>query len=163
MPLINCKIHLELNWTKHCVTSNIGGNTTFKILNTKLNVPIVTLCTEDNVKLTKQLSEGFKKFVYWNQYKTEINSREQDNNNNLGVLLDASFQGVKKLFVNAFEKKIYRKYFLPIVNKTSYNVLIDSRNFYDQPIGDQIKTYNEIRKIATGRGNDYTTGCLLDY
>ena len=111
MPLINCKIHLELNWTKHCVTSNIGGNTTFKILNTKLNVPIVTLCTEDNVKLTKQLSEGFKKFVYWNQYKTEINSREQDNNNNLGVLLDASFQGVKKLFVNASEKKFTENIF----------------------------------------------------
>ena len=46
---------------------------------------------------------------------------------------------------------------------TNYNVLIDGRNFYDQPINDQIKKYNEIRKIAIGKGDDYTTGCLLDY
>ena len=46
---------------------------------------------------------------------------------------------------------------------TNYNVLIDGRNFYDQPINDQIKKYNEIRKIATGKGDDYTTGCLLNY
>ena len=44
-----------------------------------------------------------------------------------------------------------------------YNVLIDGRNFYDQPINDQIKKYDEIRKITTGKGDDYTTGCLLDY
>ena len=56
-----------------------------------------------------------------------------------------------------------RKYFLPRVNITNYNVLIDGRNFYDQPINDIIKQYDEIRKIATGQGDDYTTGCLLDY
>ena len=44
-----------------------------------------------------------------------------------------------------------------------YNVLIDGRSFYDQPINDIIKQYDEIRKIATGQGDDYTTGCLLDY
>ena len=43
------------------------------------------------------------------------------------------------------------------------NVLIDGRNFYDQPINDQIEKYDEIRNIATGKGDDYTTGCLLDY
>ena len=50
-----------------------------------------------------------------------------------------------------------------MINITNYNVLIDGRNFYDQPINDQIKKYDEIRKIATGKGDDYTTGCLLDY
>ena len=49
------------------------------------------------------------------------------------------------------------------VNITSYNVLIDGRNFYDQLINDQIKKYDEIRKITTVKGDDYTTGCLLDY
>ena len=44
---------------------------------------------------------------------------------------------------------------------TNYNVLIDGRKFDDQPINDQIKKYDEIRKIATGKGDDYTTGCLL--
>ena len=49
------------------------------------------------------------------------------------------------------------------VNSTSYNVLINGRNFYDLPINDQIEKCDEIRKIATGKGDDYTTGCLLDY
>ena len=53
MPLINCKIHLELNWTKDCVISSIIEATTLKITNTKLYVPIVTLTTKDSVSLTK--------------------------------------------------------------------------------------------------------------
>ena len=61
------------------------------------------------------------------------------------------------------ERKNHRKYFLPRVYITNYNVLIDRRNFYDQPINDIVKQYDEIRKIATGQGDDYTTGCLLDY
>ena len=65
--------------------------------------------------------------------------------------------------VNRFERKSDRKYFLPGVDITNYNVVIDTRNFYDQPINDQIKKYDEIRKIATGKGDDYTTGCLSNY
>ena len=41
--------------------------------------------------------------------------------------------------------------------------MIDGRNFFDQPINSDLKTYENIRKIATGQGDDYTTGCLLDY
>ena len=59
MPLINCKIHLELNWTKNCVMSSIARVATFKITSTKLYVEIVTFSTKDNVNLTKQLNEGF--------------------------------------------------------------------------------------------------------
>ena len=54
MPLINCKIHLELNWRNNCAMSTIG-NITFKITNTKLHVPIVTLSTKDDGNLTKKL------------------------------------------------------------------------------------------------------------
>ena len=64
---------------------------------------------------------------------------------------------------NRVQRDSHRKYFLARVDITNYNVLIDSRNFYDQPINDQIKKYHEIRKIATGQVDDYTTGCLLDY
>ena len=64
MPLINCKIHFELDWTKNCIMSNIAGNQTLKTTNTKLYIPIVTLSTKDNVKLAKQLNEGFKRPVY---------------------------------------------------------------------------------------------------
>ena len=57
----------------------------------------------------------------------------------------------------------YKKYFLPRVKIENYNIEIDGRNFYDQPINDSIKQYDEIRKISTGQGDDYTTGCLLDF
>ena len=57
----------------------------------------------------------------------------------------------------------YRKYFLSRLNKKNYNIEIDGRNFYDQSINDLIKQYDEIRKISTGQGDDYTTGCLLDF
>ena len=69
--------------------------------------------------------------------------------------------------INNINSRVLRnshiKYFLPRVNITNYNVLIDGRNFYDQPINDLIKQYNEIRKTATGQRDDYTTGYLLDY
>ena len=64
---------------------------------------------------------------------------------------------------NRVQRDSHRKYFLLKVNITNCNVLIDGRNFYDQPINDQIKKYDEIRKIATGKKDDYPTGCLLDY
>ena len=57
----------------------------------------------------------------------------------------------------------YKKYFLPRVKIDNYNIEIDGRNFYDQPINDSIKQYDEVRKISTGQGDDYATGCLLDY
>ena len=57
----------------------------------------------------------------------------------------------------------YRRYFLPSLKIKNYNIEIDGRNFYDQSINDVIKQYDEIRKISTGQGDDYTTGCLLDF
>ena len=70
MPLINCKIHLELNSIEDCILCSAGDSAKFKITDTKLHVPIVTLSTKDNVNLTKQLSDGFKRYVYWNNYQT---------------------------------------------------------------------------------------------
>ena len=57
----------------------------------------------------------------------------------------------------------YKKYLLPRVKIGNYNIEIDGRNFYDQPIDNSIEQYDEVRKISTGQGDDYTTGCLLDY
>ena len=95
MPLINCKIHLELNWTKDFVMPTIA-DTTFKITSTKLYGPIVTLSSKDNAKL---LQKGFKRPFYWNEYKTKIESKSLDNNNRTSFPLNASFQGVKRLFL----------------------------------------------------------------
>ena len=76
--------------------------TTFQITSTKLYVPIVTLSTKDNVNLTKQLTEGFKRSVYWNEYKSKIET-EADANNLKRFPLDASFQGVSRRVVLAFD------------------------------------------------------------
>ena len=131
MPLIYCKIYLELNWNKDCVMSTIA-NTIFKITNTKLYVPIVTLSSKDNAKLVELLEDGFNRPVYWNHYQTKIKTRNVDNNNLARFPLDASFQGVRRLFVlvfnntevtitddpinntsNRVERNSYTKYFLP--------------------------------------------------
>ena len=124
--------------------------------------------------MTKQLSEGLKRSVYWNSYETKP-AKIIEQGKNIYKLLNASFQGVKRLFVlayviaagdNADQEagiKDNKKYFLPRGEIKNYNVLIDGRNFYDRPINDIIKRYNEVRKVSTGYGDDYTTGCLLDY
>ena len=87
------------------------------------------------------------------------------------VLLDSSCQGVNRLSVLAYNNTAgndqvsidsFKKYFLPRV-KIENNIEIDEKNFYDQPINDSIKQYDEIRKTSTGQGDDYTTGCLLDF
>ena len=96
MPLINCKIYLELNWTKNSVMSNVETARTFQIKDTKLYIPIVTLPTEQSLKLTKQLSKGFKRSVFWNEYKSKIETQELDNSNLKGIPLDSSLQGVNR-------------------------------------------------------------------
>ena len=78
-----------------------------------------------------------------------------------------SFQEVNRLFVLSFknedERTSHSTYYLPKVEIRDYNVMIDGKNFFDQPINSDLKTYDNIRKISTGKGDDYTTSCLLDY
>ena len=171
MPLINCKIELSLKWIEICILSSAGTAATCKITDAKRYVPIVTLKTEGNTKL---LSEGFKRSIYWNKYKVIYNILVEIAANNEGKyiieLLDSSYQGVKLLFVFAYNNTegnnqisvdSFKKYFLPRVKIENYNIEIDGKNFYNQPINDSIKQYDEIRKISTGQGDDYTTSCLL--
>ena len=120
-------------------------------------VQVVTLSTKDNLNLTKQLNEGFKRSVYWNEYKSKIETKTADNSNVTIFPLDASFQGVNRLFVLAFndvnddanrvQKDSHRKYFLLRVNITNYTVLIDGRNAYDQPLNDQIKSMMKLARL----------------
>ena len=167
MPLINCEVELSLEWYTKCVTIIGGTNATFVTRDAQLYVPVVSLKTEDNAKLSKLLNEGFKRSVYWNKYKIIFKNY---NNEYIRERLDASFQGVNRLFVLAYasgdnitNENSYRKYFLPRIKIENYNIEIDGRNFYDQPINDSIKQYDEIRKVSTGQGDDYTTSCLLDF
>ena len=71
MPLINCKVYLELNWIEDCILSSARKAAKFKITDSKLRVSIVTFSTKDCVNFTKQLNEGFKRSVYWNSYHTK--------------------------------------------------------------------------------------------
>ena len=166
MPLIDCKIHLELDWNNISVmygadtqAGNDNANnrvTTFKITSTKLYVPIVIILTKDNINLSKQLNKRFKRSVYWNEYKSKIKTKEANNQNYTRFPRDVSFQGLNRLFVLAFtntddnanqvERDSHSKYFLPRVNITNYNVLIDGRNFFDQPINNQIKKHDELER-----------------
>ena len=133
---------------------------TFEITNVKRFVPIVTLSEEDNEKLSNLLSEGIKRFIYWNKYKVMDNKVGRIDNVNeekyIRERLDASYQGVKRLFVLAYDNTAgnnqvsvdsFKKYFLPRVKIENYNMEIDEKNFYYQPINDTIKQYDGIRKI----------------
>ena len=140
------------------------GETKFKITETKLYVQIVTLSTQGNAKLLQQLKSGFKSTINWNKYESNIKTFAQKRY--LNHLINPSFQGVNRLFVLSFENEDGRTshstYYLPQVEIKDYNVMINGKNFFGQPINSMTKTYKNIRKIATGKGDDYATACLLD-
>ena len=87
MPLTNCKIELSLKWYEECILSSAGTAATFKITDAKLYIPIVTLKTEDNTKLSKILSEGFKRSIYRIEYKV-IPEKVFAANENIRILID---------------------------------------------------------------------------
>ena len=165
MPLINCEVNFELTWSKDFVITNSTGEGKFQITETKLYVLVVTLSTQDNAKLLQQLKSGFKRTINWNKYESSVKTFAQ--NRYLNYLINPSFQGVNRLFVLYFENEndrtSYSTYYLPKAEIKDYNVMIDGRKFFDQPTNNVNKTYENIRKITTGKGDDYTTGCLSDY
>ena len=164
-PLINCEVNLILTWSSTCVITNSNGAGTFAITDTKLYVPVVTLSTQENTKFLQQLKSGSKRVINWNKYLSKPELLAQ--NPNLTHLIETSFQGVNRVFVLAFENDDDRtsddQYYLPTVEIKEYNIMINGENFFDQPIKNNKVTYENIRKIATGQGDDYATGCLLDY
>ena len=110
-----------------------GTDAIFAITDTKLYVPVVPLKTEDNTKLSKLLSKGFKRPIYWNKYKIIFKNY---NDEYIRERLDASFQGVNKLFVlpyasgnNITNENSYRRYFLPRLKIKNYNIEIDEKIF----------------------------------
>ena len=158
IPLINSKVELSLGWYENCILSSAGDNPIFTITDAKLYVPIVTLSAEGKAKLSKLWGEGFETLVYSNKYKVIPNKIVEIAANNeekyIRELLDSIYQRVKRLFVldynntegnNQVSIDSFRKYFLPRVKIENYNIEIDGRNFYDQPINDSVKQYDEIR------------------
>ena len=138
-----------------------GKSNKFALTDTKRYVPVVTLSTQDNTKLLQQLKTGFKRTINWNKYQSKVSRQTQ--NDYLDQLIDPSFQGLYRVFVLSFENEVGRERHTGYYLIQAYNVKIDGRNSFDQPINLDIKTYENIRQIATGQGNDYTIACLLDY
>ena len=165
IPLINCEVNLILTWSSTCVITNSNGAGTFAITYTELYVAVVTLSTQENTKFLQQLKSGFKRVINWNKYLSKPELLAQ--NPNLNHLVEPSFQGLNRLFVLAFQNDVHRTshnfYYYPDVEIKDYSIMINGENFFDQPIKNNKVTYENIRKIATSQGDDYATGCLLDY
>ena len=109
MPLINCEVSLTLTWSENCILTDITTqaavpgqgnnpgrpainaptNATFKITDTKLYVPVVTLSTEDDNTFLEQLKSRFKATFKWNKYRPEITNQTKDNN--LNFFIDPTF------------------------------------------------------------------------
>ena len=179
MSLINCKFELKRKRSKYCVlcaacpdnTATNPNNIIFTIKDTKLYVPVVTLLTKHNQSLSKFLRKGYERSVYWNEQKTK--SKNKNTTNKYRYFLESNFVGVNRLFVLAYsnqdeDAKRFRtpRYYLPKGIIDNYNVVINGKNFYDQPIDSGVKRLEEIRKLATRQGKDCkdcTTRCLFDY
>ena len=135
MPLINCEVSLTLTWSENCVLTDITTqtaraaqgdnpareridaptNATFKITDTKLYVPVVTLSTKDDNNFLEQLKSGFKRTIKWNKDRSEMTNQT----NNLNYLIDPTFTKVNRLFVLSFENEndrtSFSKYYVPNV------------------------------------------------
>ena len=119
------------------VYTNVANQgATFAITETKLYIPVVTLSAQDNAKLLQQLKSGFNRIFNWNKYlsKPELLAQHP----NLNHLVEPSFQGVNRFFVLAFDNDAQRtsnkRYLLLNVETKDYNVMIDGKNFFEQPI-----------------------------
>ena len=169
MSLIKCEINLILTRSSTYVITNYTGEGRFAITDTKryvpvvtlLTVPVVTLLTQDNAKLLQQLKSDFKRTINWNKYKSD--PKTYAHNQYLSHLIDSSFQAVNRLFVLSFENRNDRTNhsgcYLPKVEIKDYNIKIDGKAFLDQPINSDIKKYENIKKVATGEGDNYTSVC----
>ena len=116
MPLIKWEISLKLKWSRKCVilagTAN-NQNPTFQIIDTKLYALVITLSTQENIKLLKQLESGFKRTIYWNTYLAKTTNQAQ--NRYLDYLTDPIFQGVNRLFLSfkdADGRESHKQYYL---------------------------------------------------
>ena len=125
-----------MKWSKNCIlVAGTAANQIpeFKITDTKLYIPVVTLSTQDNIKLLQQLESGFKRTINWK--KCLPKTTDQAWNRYLDFLIDPSFQGVNRCFALSYKdddgRESHNQYYLPTVEIKDYNALIHGRNFFD--------------------------------
>ena len=164
IPLINCELELILTWSKNCILADITERAfqdnnpaivaptglEFKITNTTLHVPVVSL-SKENDRLLEQLKSGFKRTVKWNKYSSQMIIQPQ--NNNLNCLIDPAFTNVNRLFVLSFPRNnntdsrdSFSHYCVPNVEIKDFNVLIDGKSFFDLPLKMKKQSMKKILK-----------------
>ena len=138
----------------------------FKITNTKLYVPVVTLSKRNDIKHLEQLKGGFERTIKWNKYRSQMTIQSQ--NNNLNYLIDPTFTNVNRSFVLPFTRDnvgdnrgSFSDHYLPKVEIKDFNVLIDGKSFFDLSAKNEEEACENI--IEMSDNNDYTTGNLLDF
>ena len=150
---------MNLSWSENCVITSLekrlvtaaqGDNpevldnspisATFKIKDTKLYVPVVTLSVKNDNKLLEQLKTGFKRTIKWNKYRYEMSN--QTKHNNWTYLIDPTFTNVNRLFVLSFKNEhgadnedesvrtSFKKYYVPKVEVEDFNVWLMENNFF---------------------------------
>ena len=166
MPLIDCEVSLTLTGSENCVLTDITTqtttaaqgdnpareridaptNATFKITDTKLYVPVVTLSTKDDNNFLEQLKSEFKRTIRWNKCRSEMTN--QTKTNHLNQLIDPTFTKVNRLFVLSFENEEDRtsssKYYVPKVEIKEFNMLIDGKRFLDVPVKNKEEAYEKL-------------------
>ena len=137
IPLINCELELILTWPKNCVLADMTvdadadpaivapSGATFKLKETKLYVPVVTLSKQNDTKLLEQLKSGFKRTRKWNKYRWQMTVQPQKNNKiikliqHLQVLKYYLFFYFKELLEKTIQQKIVEIIFHIIMYRMS--------------------------------------------
>ena len=169
--LINSETELILKWTEDCVliekatwefkaqTENPAQHAVlainrpkdlkFSVIDCKLYVPVVTLQTEYQNKLYKELKTGISIDFKWSKYRTQMIN--QTATNNLNFLMDPTFSNVNRLFVLAFpneeDRRSFSRYYTPTVEIKNFNVILDGEPFYEIPIKNKEETYKTIPEL----------------
>ena len=170
--LINSEIELILKWTQDCVLTekptrdfraaedgplaldevpaiNRPKDLKFSVTDCKLYVSVVTLQTEYQNQLYKELKTGISIDFTWSKYRSQMIN--QAATNNLNFLIDPTFNNVNRLFVLAFpneeDRRYFSKYYAPTVEIKDYNVIIDGEPFYEIPIKNKEETYKAITEV----------------
>ena len=169
--LINSEIELILKWTEDCVLTekatrerkeatqnpvqdavpaiNRPKDLKSNITDCKLYVPVVTLQTQYQNQLYKDLKPGISIDFKWSKSRSQMIN--QTATNNLKFLIDLTFNNVNRLFVLAFpneeDRSSFSKHYTPTMEIKNYNVIIDGEPFYEIPIKNKEETYKAITEL----------------
>ena len=131
----------------------------FKMRDTKLYVPVITLSKENNTKFLEQLKSGFKRIIKWNKYRSQMTIQPQSNN--LNYLIDPTFTNVNRLFVlsftrdNAGDNRDSFSHYVPNFEIKDFNVLIDGKSFFDLPVKNEEDAYEKIIEMSNNNDNNW--------